>query len=298
MTQSTCALCLSPLGAVMLEVREPDRFERYVGVPARDYLRQWIGCTACGGATNVLPELSAKRLAELAAGYYEVDFVGSSIAEKFARVMALPRSQSDNAHRADRVLHFLDEWCIAEERRSGSAALRVLDIGAGTGVFLSRLLDVSAAQGIAIKAVGVEPDPTAAAHLRSLGRFGVSEGIFSRALGVHDRDLVSLNKVLEHLSDPVVLLQDAASALTEPGGVLYLEVPDVLTIGRRPATDNILGPLHHHLYTPAALDALATRAGLSTIQTSRLFEPSGKISIGAFVVSPGTLEYFARRGGG
>lgn len=297
MDESTCALCLGSLGELLLEIRVPDRFERHVEIPAEGYLRSWVGCNRCGGATNRLPRLSEDRLAALAAGYYEVDFAGSSIGEKFAKVMAMPRSRSDNFRRVERVLSFVDAWDIASERRTAGLPLRVMDIGAGTGVFLAKLGELASARDVQIDAVAVEPDPDAARHLRSLDRFQVIEGLYTTDIATRDRDLVSLNKVLEHLVDPVTLLSDAAQALAEPGGVLYVEVPDVMTIGRRPSSDNILGPLHRHLYTPASMQMLADRAGLALLQTNRVFEPSGKISIGAFAVSTDTLEQLGQRGG-
>lgn len=297
MHEINCALCLGALGDVLLEISVPDRFERHVAIPAEGYSRQWVGCRRCGGATNRLPRLSEERLAALAAGYYEVDFAGSSIGEKFAKVMAMPRSQSDNFRRVERVLHFVDAWGIAGDRRTAGLPLRVMDIGAGTGVFLAKLGELAMARDILIDAVAVEPDPDAARHLRGLDRFQVVEGLYTTDLASKDRDVVTLNKVLEHLVDPITLLSDAAKALVEPGGVLYLEVPDVMTISRRPSSDNILGPLHRHLYAPASVQMLADRAGLALLQTNRVFEPSGKISIGAFAVSAGTVEQLGLRGG-
>ncbi|MGH8704621.1 MAG: class I SAM-dependent methyltransferase, partial [Burkholderiales bacterium] len=122
-----------------------------------------------------------RRLEAIAAGYYEVDLAGSSVAEKYAKVMALPAEKSDNAQRVLRIRRFL-------ESRPG----RVLDVGAGTGVFLSRFLT----ENTTWTGVGVEPDPAAAAHLRSLKRFEVIEGLFTPALRLGGFDLVTLNKVV------------------------------------------------------------------------------------------------------
>jgi SAM-dependent methyltransferase len=158
-------------------------------------------------------------------------------------------------------------------------APRVLDIGAGTGVFLARFL--SRAGGRAWTGTAVEPDPTAAAHLRSLDRFEVIEGLFSPALGLKCFDLVTLNKVVEHLHRPVDLVRDAAGAL-QARGILYLELPDKRTVFERPPSDNILGALHCHLYDVASITALIGRAGLVTLKTESFYEPSGKITVAAF----------------
>jgi hypothetical protein len=94
-------------------------------------------------------------------------------------------------------------------------------------------------------------------------------------------DLITLNKVIEHLAQPQSLLEACGRKLAA-NGVIYVEVPDEWTIGRRPANDNILGALHKHLYGPRSLTALIERAGLTVLRVGRVFEPSGKITVYAF----------------
>jgi SAM-dependent methyltransferase len=156
----------------------------------------------------------------------------------------------------------------------------VLDIGAGTGVFLSRFL--SAGEAIGWQGVGVEPDRDAATHLRALAKFKVIEGLFTPALRLSGFDLVTLNKVVEHLPEPLGLVRDAAGALAAQRGVLYLELPDKLTASQRPPSDNILGALHCHLYDSSSIVTLLQRAGLAPLHVEQIFEPSGKISVFAF----------------
>ena len=142
----------------------------------------------------------------------------------------------------------------------------------------------------------MEPDPIAAAHLRGLGRFEVVESTYTHGDDLADFDLCTLNKVVEHVGDPVALLRGAATALRSPGGVIYVEVPDKATLVHRPPTDNILGALHRHLYDIRSLDEALRRAGLVVFSIERLFEPSGKISLAAFAVTPATLDDRAQGG--
>jgi SAM-dependent methyltransferase len=171
----------------------------------------------------------------------------------------------------------------------------VLDIGAGTGVFLARFLR-ELPPGRRWEVLAVEPDPTAAAHLRSLGLFEVREAIYTADIGLRDYDLCTLNKIVEHVPEPVPILRDVCAALRDPGGVAYVEVPDRLTIGHRPPDDNILGALHCHLYDFRSLGILLERAGLVPLRMERLFEPSGKISVAAFATLPSTLAARAVKG--
>jgi len=292
--RATCAICGGALGGDVLAIRRPDRFERHVGVGEEGYLRRWVECSGCGSATNVHPPGVRERLESITAGYYEVDFKDSSIGEKFAWVMGLPPERSDNAQRVERVVAFLAQWRTAA-RLEGSAPLRALDIGAGTGVFLARFTERAAVLGWRCDALAVEPDPHAAAHLRALGRFGVRERLFARGAVEGAFDLCTLNKVVEHVADPLPLLRDAGSILRTDGGLLYVEVPDKETAYRRAPGDNILGALHRHLYTPAGLAVALERAALHTLRIDRLYEPSGKISLAAFATHPAARERLAAR---
>lgn len=287
---SRCAICGGAIRRELLRIRQPDRFESHVGIPQDGYVRRWVECDGCGVAENVHAQGVLERLDSLSSGYYEVDFQAGTIGEKYALVMSLPSALSDNAQRVARIRRFLGQW-QAEE----AAPRKVLDIGAGTGVFLSRFLDEAMAAGERWSAIAVEPDQVAATHLRSLGRFEVEARVFAAGGGFAGFDLVALNKVIEHLANPVALLADAATAL-RAGGVMYVEVPDKATLYHRAPSDNILGALHRHLYDVRSLDAALGRAGLRVLGIERLFEPSGKISLAAFAVSPATFEELANGG--
>jgi SAM-dependent methyltransferase len=268
-----CAICDGLEARPLLQIDSPDRFEVSIGVPGQGYSRQWVECQQCGTAFNVLPPESAQRLAALRAAYYEVDFVGSDIGEKYQRVMTMPSGQSDNAGRVARVVSFAHRW-FGELNQP-----RVMDIGAGTGVFLSRLVNETAG---AWQYLGVEPDPRAAAHLRQLDRFPVVESMYLGQPELQGFNLVTLNKVLEHIEQPLQFLQQVAGSLVADDGLLYIEVPDKVTTRLRPPQDNILGPLHCHLYDPMSLAHLVRRAGLELLRIDRIAEPSGKLSVYAF----------------
>jgi 2-polyprenyl-3-methyl-5-hydroxy-6-metoxy-1,4-benzoquinol methylase len=250
MNTETCAICGGRLDSVLAVHTTPDRFEIHLGISAENYSRRWLACVDCGSASNTMDPANAARLAQLADGYYEVDFAKSSVGEKFAKVMALPEDKSDNAGRVKRVIAQLDTWrqALGQTRR----AANVLDIGAGTGVFLAKLLQSKAQTVSDWRATAIEPDPVAAKHLRGLNKFEVIQGVFDASPAMQGYDLVTLNKVVEHLPKPQALMSGVVQALDPAGGIVYVEVPDVLTIGRRLPTDNILGSLHHHLYRPSS----------------------------------------------
>jgi len=276
-----CALCAGQDAREILRIGQPDRFEQSIGIGPHGYTRCWVECQQCGGATNVLPDESALRLAALRAAYYEVDFMGSDIGEKYRRVMSMPAGQSDNVGRVARVIDFVRRWFGA------LAQPRVMDIGAGTGVFLSRLVDQTAG---AWRYLGVEPDPRAAAHMRQLEKFAVVEAMYFGQPELRGFNLVTLNKVLEHIEQPLPFLLQVVQSLVLDDGLLYVEVPDKLTAKLRSPSDNILGALHCHLYDPTSLDYLLQRARLELLCVSRIAEPSGKLSVYAFAAPSESIQ--------
>ena len=95
--------------------------------------------------------------------------------------------------------------------------------------------------------------------------------------------LITLNKVLEHVPRPVAMLARTRHYL-EPGGVVYVELPDTA------AADDPAGPgreeffiEHLFVFSPASLALLARRAGFDVQLLERIREPSGKYTVVAFL---------------
>lgn len=108
--------------------------------------------------------------------------------------------------------------------RSGS---RVLDIGAGTGGA------VRAFRAAGHEAWGVEPSALAVATAGGRGAPWVLVGSLEDAdLPAGGWDLIRLSQVLEHVPDPVEMLQ-RVRMLMAPGGRLVIGVPNIRALARR-----------------------------------------------------------------
>lgn len=253
----------------MIELTAPDRYERAAGIGERDYRRRWVGCPACRALCDVHLSPEAAKLEAWATNYYSRE-EGDDLATRHRKIMTLPPTQSDNRQRARRVAGFLAGW------KGVAPTPRVLDVGAGTGVFLSALMEE-----MACEATAVEPSETACAFLREIGKFRVVGELFTPALALRDFDLITFNKVIEHIPDPRPVLECAASAVS-PRGLLYVEVPHRLSARVHPPEHFILGALHWHLYAPSTLCLLLERTGWMPLECRTIFEPSGKVTTYAF----------------
>lgn len=144
----------------------------------------------------------------------------------------------------------------------------LLDIGGGEGNFAAAFASRSNGQ-----ATLAEQNPVAAARARERG-LRVVEGDFLTAHFPQRYDCVAMLDVLEHMVDPLKVLQKARSLLT-PTGCLLLSVPNVghwavvsdLLAGRfdyQPV--GILCNTHLRFFTAHSLQAFLQKAGFTIVQ--------------------------------
>src|SRR5262249_58802778 len=102
-------------------------------------------------------------------------------------------------------------------------------------------------------------------------------------LGVGRFDIVALNKVLEHVADPIALLT-AAHRLLEPSGFVYLEVPDAETASAEGPGREEFFIEHHHVFSAASVTLTGERAGYMPYVVQQIREPSTKFTLFAVLI--------------
>jgi 2-polyprenyl-3-methyl-5-hydroxy-6-metoxy-1,4-benzoquinol methylase len=148
-------------------------------------------------------------------------------------------------------------------RRSGARTL--LDIGCGSGSFLS------VAHRHGFSAFGMDQSPHAVAAARNLG-LEVRQGEIGSAVWEgRCFDYVSMFHIIEHLPDPRAGLRYAAGLLNS-GGCLLIQVPNVASAQARIFGRRWYGldvPRHVINFSPAALTLLLEETGLQIQDTAR-----------------------------
>lgn len=136
---------------------------------------------------------------------------------------------------------------------------RLLDVGCGNGSFMQ------VARGCGWDVVGIDPDPKAVAHALGQG-LRVIQGDIEHFEGASEIfNVITLNHVIEHLHDPVAVLK-ACYRLLKPGGSLWLETPNVDSLGHRRYLKNWRGletPRHLVLFNQKSLTKALADAGFS-----------------------------------
>ena len=144
----------------------------------------------------------------------------------------------------------------------GSEPGRLLDIGCGSGEFLAMM------QQAGWDVAGIEPDPKAASlaskrvgaviPIVELHEAGFDPGTF---------DTITLHHVIEHVYDPVGLMQECCRLL-RPEGRVVIVTPNINSLGHRHFRDSWRGlepPRHLYLFSANAIRKSACRAGLRVL---------------------------------
>lgn len=283
-TIEKCIFCNESSLKTILEINESDRFELAVGITQVGYQRFWRECETCGLAINCHKESNLEKLVSLSDSYYEIDFGNIDLMNRYLGIMSLKPEKSDNKCRVKRIKDFFSSWeSFLKTKNIVTNKKKILDIGAGLGIFLSEFLNKEW-HGDAI-----EPDLNAVKHLniltKSYKNLNVFEGYFTGQELFVNYEIITLNKVIEHVKDPISLLRKVHGALRFPTGLLYIEVPHKSTIQYRPPSCNILGSLHYNLYDIESLSILLKKAEFIPLNISTIIEPSGKISVYTFAIS-------------
>jgi 2-polyprenyl-3-methyl-5-hydroxy-6-metoxy-1,4-benzoquinol methylase len=152
-----------------------------------------------------------------------------------------------------------------------SPSAQLLDVGCGGGHFLARM------RSLRWQVRGVEPDAEAASLARERG-LNVFHGTLADArFPPNEFDAVTMNHVIEHVPNPIELLQECRRVL-KISGRLVIVTPNAASLGRSRFARAWKGwepPRHLFLFTPHTLRVCAERAALrvETLRTTARMAP-------------------------
>jgi len=241
MNDGTATACILCGGAAQETVSDRDRD----GGPLRTQM-----CAGCGLVRNDPVPTAAELDAFYARGYRE-SYKGASAPR--------PRQIWRNFGRTRRhILAYRDVYTALS-----SADRRWLDLGSGSGEFIY----LARTMGAGVE--GVEPHEGYSLYSREvLGLPVRSATLESCGYAPQSFDLIRLSHVLEHMRDPLEALIQLRGWL-RPGGVLYVEVPDIATEARNRLRGRLFHYGHINNFDPVTLRAMAGLAGLAEMEQTK-----------------------------
>lgn len=230
------------------------------------YKRSFYECCLCN---HIFSKLYFKFNSIYSKEYFDLTYKNKkNLNDKFDFIKNLPISKSDNKNRVRRINNFFSK---IKKIKSKS----VLDVGSGIGIFLYEMKKFKWITS------GIEFDQRYSNFCKTKLKIKISNKNFLKKSTKKKYDLITFNKVLEHISFPKKLLKHSAKLLNK-NGIVYIEVPDskVKIEGK---FRNEFCPDHLHLFSEQSLSLLAQNTGLEVVKIQRVIDPSGKFTIFCFL---------------
>jgi len=233
-----------------------------------NYKRNILKCRICGHFLSI-HNMFQKTL-------YEDDYVASKykndngIYDTFQKIISLAPEISDNKQRVKRILNFFSTLKLKTSKKT-----EVLDVGSGLCVFLYEMKKYN------WQCTALDPDIRNVKHAQNNVGIKALCDDFMNIDMTHKFDLITFNKVLEHVIEPIEMLKKSKCFL-KPQGIVYIELPD----GEKAIFEGFDRQEffidHHHIFSATSFSIMIDKAGFEIINIGRLREPSSKYTLFCF----------------
>lgn len=232
----------------------------------KNYKRKVVKCQNCNHFFAIHKINTNKFYKE----NYSIISHGKNILKKFNKIKKL-KSQSDNFHRVNRFLNFF--------KKNKNKKISLLDVGSGLSIFLDAIKNK-----VKWKLIGIEPDINFVKFGREkLGLNIIHSNLNIKKLNNKKFEIISLNKVAEHIKNPILFLKQCKNLLKK-NGYIYIEVPDGLTASKQKNANyrEEFAIDHLHVFSLDSLNNLLNSSGFEVILIDKIQEKSGKFTLYAF----------------
>ena len=231
----------------------------------KEYYRKYLTCKICGhffGKHNMdLNNLYKTEYLEKTYGNYD------GLIKRFNKIKKLKKNKSDNHFRVKRIVNYFNK----------NQRISICDVGSGLGVF-PFFFNKSLSSKISL----IETDDKNIYFLKKYLKFKnvYKNTDFFKKNSKKKFDLITFNKVLEHIEKPVLLLKKFTKLLKKDG-LIYIEVPDVIAAKKSFKREEFFIE-HHHIFSLISLCKLVNNSNLRIKKIKRIIEPSGKFTLYCF----------------
>ena len=266
--KKNCYLCGAMNSTFIAKVDKKPERENDFGILPENYLRFIYKCRDCSVYFNLHENIEDGFYADA----YNKAVYNHKLLDKYTQIINLPEEKSDNRQRVQRIVQFCDQMGLSYRN------VKVLDIGSGLCVFLGVLKEFG------FLCHCFDPDPIAVDHAVSNVKIKGYTGTLDDFEPEEKFDIVTFNKVLEHVNDPIGMLKKAKNMLTK-SGVVYVELPDgdsALKHGNAVEREEFYIE-HLMVFNKDSIEYLSRKTGYDILKVESIHEPSDKFTIYAFL---------------
>lgn len=262
--------CSKKFFSEKLFYKKPPKCEIDFGL-SKEYKRSYFYCSSCN---HWFSDLKKIKLGDLYSGNFNQSIYKNKLFNNFIKIINLPKKKSDNFQRAARINEFCKNY-FKEDIKN----INMLDIGSGTGVFPYVM------KKLGYRCSSIDPDLSSVNHIRKNIKIKTFHGDF---LNINSKigkyDLITFNKVLEHVVKPDLLLKHALKFLKNRNSIVYIELPDgeqaMLTKEGKNKQEFTID--HLHVFSIQSAEKILKKSNYISIQSFRYVEPSGKVTFCIF----------------
>ena len=267
-----CPIC-NELGTILIfnYTSPPESEMSFTFSSLGNYRREIRQCIRCGHFIS-LHQMVDNDL--YSGGYVDANYRDEEgLLETYNRIMSLDAGKSDNVGRVKNVLDYANK--VFHGQVPPIYLRYVLDVGSGLCVFLCKMKESG------WNCTALDPDPRMAKHAETIVEVNSICGDFLSSNNLDTFDLITFNRVLEHVKDPLTVLTKAKFCL-KSDGILYIEVPDgEMAVKEGPDREEFTID-HSHIFSFLSVIYVINNAGLTPLSVERIREPSGKYTLRAF----------------
>ena len=262
-----CSFCNNKKFLIKFKYSHPPKNEINFNIKSKNYKRSLISCTNC----NHFFSKHKINLNNFYSGKYNKMNYEGKLYEKLLKIISLPKRKSDNYFRVERIKNFKLKYFDKK------AKISLLDIGSGLGVF-----PYSIKKKTSWDCVSIDPDKSSVNHIKNNLKIKAHHGNFFKIRYFKKFNLITLNKVLEHVSNPIKFLKKTKNNL-QKDGIVYLEVPDAEKASKKGKNREEFFIDHLHVFSKLSLYLMSIKAGFEVLKVARVKEPSGKYTLYSFL---------------
>jgi 2-polyprenyl-3-methyl-5-hydroxy-6-metoxy-1,4-benzoquinol methylase len=252
-----CPICKSINKKIKFSYTKKPLCETDFNIFKNGYSRHYFECLDC---THWYSNINL-NLDKFYSEEYNNKTYKNSLLKTFNKIKNLKKKNSDNYFRVKRIEKFIKKNLNTEPN--------LLDIGSGIGIFPYEI------KKLGWKCIANDPSLVTINHLKKNLKLQTLYGDFLKLNIIEKFNIITLNKVLEHVKNPNRFLNKAKKFLTKDG-YMYLELPDIEKAKKISKNREEFAIEHIHGFTKKSIFTLLKKCDFKILKFDKICEPSTK----------------------